>query len=149
MREREREMITYFNLCPWSESWDRINTDKIYGTRSAHTICDWDDMTNSKNQYISSVKIMNFISTTVHIEYGQHITWILTKQHRPRENILLSSAISPWSGWQTIKFSTSTPNALEYAGSKACSASTSIAFPPSFCVFSLKRYMLVSLQSTF
>lgn len=49
---------------------------------------------------------------------------------------LLSKAISPLSGWHTIKFSTSTPNALEYAGSKACSASTSIALPPSFCTVS-------------
>lgn len=50
-----------------------------------------------------------------------------------KKDTLLSSAISPLSGWQTIKFSTSTPNAFEYAGSKACSASTSIALPPSFC----------------
>lgn len=54
------------------------------------------------------------------------------KQNMDKKDKLLSSAISPLSGWQTIKFSTSTPNAFEYAGSKACSASTSIALPPSF-----------------
>lgn len=32
------KIIAYFNLCTWSESWYRINTNKIYGTWSAHTI---------------------------------------------------------------------------------------------------------------
>ena len=60
------------------------------------------------------------------------------KLTRTVKDKLLSSAISPLSGWQTIKFSTSTPNAFEYAGSKACSASTSIALPPSFCIITIE-----------
>ena len=56
-----------------------------------------------------------------------------TRDLRMFWDYLLSKAISPLSGWHTMRFSTSTPNALEYDGSKACSASTSIALPPSFC----------------
>lgn len=117
-----RKKKSYFNLCSWSESRDRINTYKINGTRSAHTICNWGDRKSiSTSRRILPWYLHQFPQNT-------HIV----------KDILLSSAISPWSGWQTIRFSTSTPNAFEYAGSKACSASTSIAFPPSLCILPLK-----------
>lgn len=117
-----RKKKSYFNLCSWSESRDRINTYKINGTRSAHTICNWGDRKSiSTSRRILPWYLHQFPQNT-------HIV----------KDILLSSAISPWSGWQTIRFSTSTPNAFEYAGSKACSASTSIAFPPSRCILPLK-----------
>ena len=43
------------------------------------------------------------------------------------------SAISPLSGWQMTRPSVSTPAALAYAGSKACSASMKAAAPPAAC----------------
>ena len=44
----------------------------------------------------------------------------------------ISNACSPVSGCETIKLSTSTPNAFAYTGSNACSASINAAIPPCF-----------------
>ena len=45
----------------------------------------------------------------------------------------ISSACSPLSGCDTYKLSISTPIALAYTGSRACSASINPAIPPLFC----------------
>ncbi len=45
----------------------------------------------------------------------------------------ISSACSPVSGWDTSRASVSTPSALAYSGSSACSASMNAAMPPDFC----------------
>lgn len=42
----------------------------------------------------------------------------------------ISSACSPVSGWETSSASVSTPSALAYSGSSACSASMNAAIPP-------------------
>ncbi len=42
----------------------------------------------------------------------------------------ISSACSPVSGWETSSASVSTPSALAYSGSSACSASMNAAMPP-------------------
>jgi len=42
----------------------------------------------------------------------------------------ISRACSPVSGWETSSASVSTPRALAYSGSSACSASTKAAIPP-------------------
>ena len=44
----------------------------------------------------------------------------------------ISSACSPVSGWETSRFSTSTPKFFAYIGSRACSASINAALPPVF-----------------
>ena len=45
----------------------------------------------------------------------------------------ISRACSPVSGWDTSRPSVSTPSALAYSGSSACSASMNAAMPPAFC----------------
>ncbi len=45
----------------------------------------------------------------------------------------ISNACSPVSGWDTSRASVSTPSALAYSGSSACSASMKAAMPPAFC----------------
>ena len=45
----------------------------------------------------------------------------------------ISSACSPVSGWETSNASVSTPSALAYSGSSACSASMKAAMPPAAC----------------
>ena len=45
----------------------------------------------------------------------------------------ISSACSPVSGWETSSASVSTPSALAYSGSSACSASMNAAMPPAAC----------------
>ena len=45
----------------------------------------------------------------------------------------ISSACSPVSGWETSSESVSTPSALAYSGSSACSASMNAAMPPAAC----------------
>ena len=47
---------------------------------------------------------------------------------------VISNACSPLSGWETNKFSVSTPRRLAYAGSSACSASINAAVPPCFWI---------------
>ena len=47
----------------------------------------------------------------------------------------ISSACSPVSGWETSSESVSTPSALAYSGSSACSASMNAAMPPLRCTF--------------
>ncbi len=42
----------------------------------------------------------------------------------------ISSACSPESGWETSRASVSTPSALAYSGSSACSASMKATMPP-------------------
>ena len=49
----------------------------------------------------------------------------------------ISSACSPWSGWDTSSSSTSTPIRFAYAGSMACSASMNAQIPP--CFWALAR----------
>ena len=44
----------------------------------------------------------------------------------------ISSACSPVSGWDTSRFSMSTPSFRAYSTSSACSASTNAATPPAF-----------------
>ena len=44
----------------------------------------------------------------------------------------ISSACSPWSGWETSSSSTSTPILRAYTGSMACSASMNAQMPPFF-----------------
>ena len=49
----------------------------------------------------------------------------------------ISSACSPLSGWLTSSASMSTPRALAYSGSSACSASMNAAMPPAFCALAI------------
>ena len=60
----------------------------------------------------------------------------ITTTSTPSESInmlAISNACSPVSGCDTSSSSTSTPSALAYIGSSACSASINAATPPAFC----------------
>ena len=64
----------------------------------------------------------------------ESIATMSTAPERIRRSAI-SSACSPWSGWETSSSSMSTPMRLAYAGSIACSASMNAQMPPIFWAF--------------
>jgi hypothetical protein len=60
----------------------------------------------------------------------------------------ISSACSPVSGWDTSSSLMSTPSALAYCGSSACSASMNAAMPPGFCASATACSATVVLPET-
>ena len=76
------------------------------------------------------------ISPSISARGTSAATESMTMQSSAPERIsmsAISSACSPVSGWDTSSASVSTPIALAYSGSSACSASMNAAVPPSFC----------------
>lgn len=71
---------SYFYFSPWSESWDRIYTNEINCSRSAHTIRNWDE--------------------TMLVEVKQHILWVLNHNMYQFSlclpSTLYASEISSW-----------------------------------------------------
>ena len=76
------------------------------------------------------------ISPSISARGTSAATESMTMMSRAPERIsmsAISSACSPVSGWETSSASVSTPRALAYSGSSACSASMKAAMPPAFC----------------